>query len=160
VLLIWKEAILHNKIKYIQKDVICLRYLRNQTRTAMELKKGISVTKSIIVQDKDSAKSLGSGGLNVFGTPAMLALMENAALEMVRPYLPEGSDTVGTSASIKHLKVSPIGAAISCTATLTDVNGPKLDFTIECFDEAGDLIGSARHGRFVVDVARFMAKIC
>lgn len=125
----------------------------------MELKEGLSVTKTIIVQDKDSAKSLGSGGLDVFGTPAMLALMENVALEMVRPYLPEGRDTVGISADLQHLKASPIGEAISCTATITTVEGAKIQFTIECFDSKGDLIGTSRHGRFIVDVERFMSKV-
>jgi len=89
----------------------------------------------------------------------MLAFMENVALEMVRPYLKSGSDTVGTSADIKHLKASPIGSAISCTATITSFEKSRIQFTIECFDASGDLIGTARHGRYIVDTERFLAKL-
>lgn len=125
----------------------------------MELQIGLSVTKTMIVQEKDSARNVGSGGLDVFATPAMLAFMENVALEMVRPYLSEGSDSVGTSADVKHLKAAPIGSAISCTATITSIEGARLQFTIECFDEGGDLIGTSRHGRYIIDIDRFLSKL-
>lgn len=125
----------------------------------MELQIGLSVTKTMIVQEKDSARNVGSGGLDVFATPAMLAFMENVALEMVRPYLSEGSDSVGTSADVKHLKAAPIGSAISCTATITAIDGARLQFTIECFDEGGDLIGISRHGRYIIDIERFLSKL-
>lgn len=111
------------------------------------------------MQEKDSAINVGSGGLNVFATPAMLAFMENIAHEMVRPYLSAGQDSVGTSADIKHLKAAPIGSAISCTATITGIEGAHLQFTIECFDASGALIGTARHGRYVINIERFLASL-
>lgn len=120
---------------------------------------GDSYKKTITVQDKDSARSLGSGGLDVFGTPAMIALMENTALDMVRPSLPEGSDTVGIEINVKHMKASPIGAIIDCTATITAIDGRKITYTIEAKDASGDTIGTATHDRFVVDMEKFMSKV-
>jgi len=120
---------------------------------------GQTYTQTIIVQDKDSARSLGSGSLDVFGTPAMIALMENTALEMVRPALPEGNDTVGIEINAKHLKASPIGAKITCKATITAIEGRKISYELIATDASGDTIGSATHDRFVVDIVKFMSKL-
>ena len=79
----------------------------------MEIPVGLKAEKTITVAEKDSAKSLGSGGLDVFGTPAMIALMENVALDMIRPHLPEGSDSVGIMINANHMKASPLGAKIT-----------------------------------------------
>lgn len=125
----------------------------------MNITIGAELVKTITVETKDSAKSLGSGGLDVFGTPAMIALMENTALSLLKNYLPEGSDSVGTAVDAKHLKASPIGAKISCKATITAVEGRKVDFEIVASDESGDTVGTCKHGRFIVDVERFMSKI-
>lgn len=125
----------------------------------MEIKIGLTATKEIIVQEKDSARALGSGGLDVFGTPAMIALMENVALDMIRPYIPEGNDSVGIKINADHLKASPIGATIKCTATVTAVDGRKVSYNIACYDGANDKIGFAAHDRFVVDMERFMSKL-
>lgn len=113
----------------------------------------------IVVQEKDSAKSLGSGGLDVFGTPAMIALMENTALMMVKSSLPEGSDTVGIEINAKHLKASPIGANITCKATISAIDGRKISYELLATDEKGDVIGTATHDRFIVDIQKFMSKI-
>ena len=120
---------------------------------------GKTFTKTITVQDKDSARSLGSGGLDVFGTPAMIALMENTALLMVRADLPAGGDTVGIEINAKHLKASPIGAEITCTSTITAIDGRKISYAIEAKDNHGDTIGTATHDRFVVDMEKFMSKV-
>ncbi len=113
----------------------------------------------VVVAEKDSATALGSGGLDVFGTPALVAYMENAALKMVQNDLPDGSDTVGIAIDVKHVKASPIGAKINVSAKITAVEVRKISFDIVATDEAGDVIGSAVHDRFVVDKARFMSKL-
>lgn len=113
----------------------------------------------IVVAEKDSATALGSGGLDVFGTPALVAYMECTALKMVQNDLPDGSDTVGIAIDVKHVKASPIGAKINVSAKITAVEGRKISFDIVATDEAGDVIGSAVHDRFVVDKARFMSKL-
>ncbi len=121
---------------------------------------GETSSKRIIVQEKDSARVLGSGGLDVFGTPAMIALMENTALDMVRKDLPKGSDTVGIEINAKHLKASAIGTAIICKATITAIDGRKISYSIEATEEeSGKLIGTAIHDRFIVDIEKFMSKL-
>jgi predicted thioesterase len=125
----------------------------------MKMELGQTYTQTITVQDKDSAKSLGSGGLNVFGTPAMIALMENTALQMVRPSMPEGSDTVGIEINAKHLKASPIGASITCVAKITAIDGRKISYELTATDGNGNLIGTATHDRFIVDVEKFMSRL-
>ena len=125
----------------------------------MEIPVGLESTNKFTVEDKHSAKNLGSGGINVFGTPAMIAFMENIALAMIRPYLPDGHDSVGTMINAKHLKASPIGATIICKAKITAVEGNKISYSIFCVDEHGNDIGTADHERFVVDVKRFLEKV-
>lgn len=120
---------------------------------------GQTYTQTIIVREQDSAVALGSGGLNVFGTPAMIAYMEGTALAMVKNDLPEGSDTVGIEINVKHCKASAIGAKITFSATITEIDGRRIAYSIEAKDEKGDLIGSAEHQRFIVDKDRFMSKL-
>ena len=124
-----------------------------------EITIGYTFEQEITVQDKDSARSLGSGGLDVFGTPGMIALMENTALIMTRTFLDEGEDTVGIEINTKHTKASPIGEKVKCIAEITAVEGRKVSYKIKAIDSKEDLIGSATHDRFVVDTARFMAKL-
>ena len=100
------------------------------------LKEGIKGTQEVVVSEENTAKTMGSGALDVFATPAMIALMEKTAWESVQPYLEEGSGTVGT---------------------LMNVNGRALTFTVKAFDEAG-LIGEGEHERFVVFNDKFQAK--
>ncbi|MDR3706567.1 MAG: thioesterase family protein [Paludibacteraceae bacterium] len=120
---------------------------------------GQTFTQTLTVQEKDSARSLGSGGLDVFGTPAMIALMEKTALLMVRSSLEAGTDTVGIEINAKHIKASPIGAKITCTATISAIDGRKISYTLEAKDGHGETIGTATHDRFIVDMERFMSKL-
>ena len=122
------------------------------------LEKGLTATSRTVVTQENTAQALGSGDLAVFATPAMVALMENAAMRAVAEALPEGATTVGTEMNCSHIKASPLGAAISATAVLTEVDGRKLTFTVGASDEQG-IIGEGVHVRFVVDRERFMAKL-
>ncbi len=121
------------------------------------LKEGITNTISSKVTNDNTAKTMGSGALDVYATPSMVALMEKCCFEMVQPYLEEGQGTVGTSLNIEHLSASPVGMEVSCTAILTAVEGRKLIFTVEAFDAAG-LIGKGTHERFVIYSEKFQAK--
>lgn len=122
------------------------------------LKEGLTYTSSVVVTLENCASAVGSGGLNVFATPSMVALMENAAMNAVAPYLPEGSTTVGTEINTTHIKPSALGTEIKATATLTSVEGRKLLFDVEASDANG-VIGKGTHVRFIVDIERFMAKL-
>ncbi len=119
---------------------------------------GKTYTSQLVVTPEKCADNVGSGNLKVFATPSMVALMENAAMLCVASELEEGSTTVGSAISTTHLRPSPVGANVTATATLTAVEGRKLSFTIVASDEKG-VIGEAEHTRFVVDSAKFMAKL-
>lgn len=110
------------------------------------------------VGDGNTAVGMGSGDLPVFATPAMAALMENAAMMAVAGHLPAGSTTVGTEIGVSHVKASPVGARITASAELVEVDGRRLVFAVRAWDERGT-IGEGSHTRFVVDRDRFMSKL-
>lgn len=122
------------------------------------LKEGLSGTSRTVVSDGNTAVAAGSGDMPVFSTPAMAALMENAAMNAVAHLLPEGSTTVGTRLEIDHIKASAVGAEITATAVLTAVEGRKLTFNVGARDSGG-MIGEGVHVRFVVERERFMSKL-
>ena len=122
------------------------------------LKIGLSHTSTTTVNNTNTARTYGSGGLDVFATPAMIGLMENAAMTAVENDLPEGSSTVGAHISTSHIKPSKMGAKIKATAVLEEIDGRKLTFKVSACDEDG-LIGEGTHIRYIVDIERFMAKI-
>lgn len=122
------------------------------------LKEGLSGTSRTVVSDGNTAAAAGSGDMPVFSTPAMAALMENAAMNAVAHLLPEGSTTVGTRLEIDHIKASAVGAEITATAVLTAVEGRKLTFNVGARDSGG-MIGEGVHVRFVVERERFMSKL-
>ena len=119
---------------------------------------GISYTSTAVVDSSNTAAALGSGDMDVFATPAMVALMENAAMNAVAPHLELGQTTVGTQISTSHIKASALGATVSATATLTSVTGRQLTFDILAH-EGDRVIGEGTHTRFIVDRERFLAKL-
>ena len=114
-------------------------------------------SQTITVNELQTASEYGSGLLPVFATPALVALMENTAMQLIE--LPEGGSSVGTSISVKHLKASAIGEIINCEATLTTVEGRKYTFELTATDSAGDVVGTGNHERILIDVERFMNKL-
>jgi predicted thioesterase len=119
---------------------------------------GLKYESTVVVSPSNTAATLGSGDMDVFATPAMVALMENAAMLAVAAHLPEGSATVGTQMNTSHIKASPLGATITASAELTEVEGRKLTFAVKAWDEKG-VIGEGVHTRFVVDRERFLSKL-
>ena len=119
---------------------------------------GQSATTTTTVTESNIAKTMKSGSLEVFATPAMCALMEEAAQAVVQPHLEDGEGTVGISLSITHDAPSPLGATITATATVTAVEGRKITFTVEAHDGVGT-IGKGTHERFVINNEKFMSKV-
>ncbi|MBR2169707.1 MAG: thioesterase family protein [Alistipes sp.] len=122
------------------------------------IKVGLKHESQTVVSTTNTAKTLGSGDMEVFATPAMIALMENAAMMAVAPHLDEGASTVGIEMATSHIKASPIGATITASAELISAEGRKLSFKVKAWDEQG-VIGEGNHTRFVVDRERFLSKV-
>jgi len=122
------------------------------------LNPGIKLREEKTVQPADSARAFGSGLVDVFATPAMIALMEHTSLTLVTPFLGKGQNTVGTHVDVKHLKATPLGQKVWCEATLSEVEGRRLVFKVEAFDEKG-LIGTGTHSRYIIDEERFLASL-
>ena len=122
------------------------------------LKEGLTHTSRLVVTETVTATKMGSGDMAVLATPAMLALMENAAMLAVAPHLPEGATTVGGHIASSHVKPTALGGEVTATATLTKVEGRKLYFTVTAH-EGDTLLGEGTHLRFIVDRDRFMSKL-
>lgn len=122
------------------------------------LEVGLKYESRLTVGAENTALALGSGDMEVLATPAMVALMENAAMMTVADCLPEGSTTVGIEISTSHLKASAVGANVVAEATLQEVDGRRLVFSLKAWDDAG-VIGEGKHTRFIVDRERFLSKL-
>lgn len=119
---------------------------------------GIKGYKEITVTKELTAISLGSGDLEVYATPAMIALMEETASESVKPGLEVGQGSVGTYIAIKHLAATPIGMRVRCESELVEVDGRRLVFNITAYDEK-DKIGEGTHKRFIISNDKFQSKV-
>ncbi len=119
---------------------------------------GASFEATQTVTENDTASKYGSGLIPVFATPAMVALMENASLNAVAPYLPLGFNTVGVEIAVSHVKATPINQVVKCTAIVVNIDGRKLTFEVAAYDEDG-LIGKGTHSRFIIETEKFMAKL-
>ena len=110
------------------------------------------------VTDDDTASKWGSGLVPVFSTPAMVGLMESAAVKALNGHLSPGQTTVGGRIDVRHLAATPVGMQVRSSAQLTAVEGRKLFFKIQAWDEV-ELIGEADHERFIVDETRFLGRV-
>ena len=124
----------------------------------INIEPGIRHHKEIISSSEHSACAFGSGLVDVFATPAMVALMESTALESIHTFLPDGYTTVGAEINVKHLKATPIGMKVTGESFLKEVKIPKLIFEVHAWDEKG-LIGIGTHTRVIVDEKLFMEKM-
>lgn len=116
------------------------------------------VSRMLVSADK-LAVSAGSGDMEVMATPAMLALMENAAMLAVAGRLPAGCTTVGVHIGSNHLRPTPPGAAVTASAELTAVDGRKLTFRIAAYGPDGELLGEGEHMRYIVEREKFIGKM-
>ena len=123
---------------------------------------GLTHRSSAIVSAETTAIHIGSGDMAVWATPAMLALMENAAMLAVGGALEEGQTTVGGHIESSHLRPTAVGAEVYATAELTAVEGRKLHFRVAGYQQTpnGDiLLGGGTHLRFIVEREKFLAKL-
>ena len=119
---------------------------------------GIKGRVETVVNDTNTAKFVGSGSLDVFATPNMIGLMEQAAQASVAPYLEEGQGTVGTKIEITHDAATPLGMKVWAESELIEIDRRRLVFEVKAYDEAG-LIGQGRHESFIIQNEKFLAKV-
>ena len=119
---------------------------------------GIKGHREQIVTPEMSAARVGSGLVDVFATPMLVALVEQTCYESVLPHLDEGQGTVGTLVNVSHVSATPIGKRVWCESELVEVDRRRLVFSVKAYDECG-LIGEGTHERFVIDTAKFMDKL-
>lgn len=123
-----------------------------------ELKAGLVGNATVTVAENNIAKTMKSGALAVFATPAMCALMEEAACAAVNSCMEEGMGTVGISLNISHDRATAMGETVTATAVLTAVEGRKLVYSVEAKDSKG-IIGKGTHERFIINNEKFMSKL-
>lgn len=111
-----------------------------------------------VVTEANTAKHLGSGNVKVFATPEMVRLMEQAGVAAVDHLLPEEQRTVGMALDVKHLAATPPGMTVTARAELIAVEGRRLTFRVEAFDEV-EKVGEGTHQRYVIDVAGFQRRV-
>lgn len=124
----------------------------------MGIQIGMEHTAQTVVSKSNVASAVGSGRLDVFATPMMVALMEQAAAECIQGELEEGQTSVGTKICVFHSSATPLGCTVTATAKVTGIDRKKVEFEVLAQDETGE-IGSGTHTRFVVDSAVFLEKL-
>jgi len=119
---------------------------------------GLTGEYPVQVVPENTAQHLGSGSVSVFATPELVRSMERASVRAVDPLLPEGYRTVGTHVDVRHLAATPVGMTIRARAELIEVDGRRLTFRVEAFDDV-EKIGEGTHERMIIDVAKFGQRV-
>ena len=122
------------------------------------LKPGLCHQFEKTTEPRESAAAVASGALDVFSTPSLVALFESTALRAVDPLLPQGQTTVGVEVSVRHLKATRIGQRVRCAVEVTAVEGRRISFSGEMWDEQGK-IGEGTHVRIAVNIEEFIKRL-
>jgi len=110
------------------------------------------------VSEAETARILGSGSLDVYATPAMISLMEQAAVTAVDSALESTHASVGIEINIRHLAATPIGEQISAMAEITHVDGKRVRLEVRAWDEQ-EMIGEGSHTRYIIDIDQFLERL-
>jgi len=124
----------------------------------MSLREGLTFELERRVTEAESSDRHGNPVVHVLTTPIVVEWMEEVATAGVQQHLPEGQGTVGSVVNMKHLAATPIGHVVRIVAQLKQIDGRRLVFWIEAFDEV-EKIAECHHERFIVDLARFHEKV-
>lgn len=119
---------------------------------------GMSKEETFCVQDEHSATHVGSGAVRVLATPWMIAFMERVSHRLLMEKLPQGRTSVGAMINVRHLAPTPLGSTIRVRSEITAVEGSKVMFRIQAWDES-EQVGEGEHLRVVVDEARFLKRV-
>jgi len=119
---------------------------------------GLTAEKRFRVEEQHSALQVGSGGVPVLATPWMIAFMENVAFNLLESTLPDEASSVGVLVEVHHLAPTPIGAAVRIQAEVTEVEGSRVSFNLQAWDEQ-ETIGSGQHQRVIIEKQRFLKRV-
>ena len=123
---------------------------------------GATAKSQTTVNQKNTARAIHSGSIDVFSTPMMIALMESAAYECIQPHLPDGVTSLGITVNIEHTAGSPIDASIEATAVITGISGRRVEFDVYATSSTGGSvkeIGRGKHTRAIVTIEKFLSKL-
>lgn len=123
----------------------------------MNIPIGTSHTSTVTVDRSNLASAVGSGLVDVFATPSMIALLELAASQCIQPFLDEGQASVGTQINVSHSGATPPGLEVRATATVTEVDRRRVEFAVVIEDSCGE-VGRGTHTRFIIDIEKFTSK--
>ena len=123
-----------------------------------EIRVGMKISAEQPVTSELAAAHIGSGSLQVYATPAMVTFVEHTCRKLIEPLLPPGQTTVGTLIELEHLAPTPVGGTVHIDASVTEVDGRRVVFAAEIRDEE-ELVGRARHERFIIDEKRFLQRV-
>lgn len=121
------------------------------------MEKGIKFSIERTVTPEMTARVMGSGTLDVFATPAMIALIEETAWKSVSNHLDDGQATVGTNLKIEHIAPTPVGMKVTCNTELIEVDSRRLVFNVSVSDDKGE-VGRGTHERFIINEKKFQLK--
>ena len=124
----------------------------------MKLELGMTGEATTIVVRENTAGFLGAGGVDVFATPMMILLMENACAGSVARALDPGDASVGILVNVRHLAATPIDQQVRATAELVEIDGRRLVFKVVAYDEHKK-IGEGQHERYIVNLERFLKRL-
>lgn len=123
-----------------------------------KLRPGLCGTATAKATAYNTAQALGSGSVAVYATPALVALIEQAAVNALTDVLHAGSTSVGVRIDVRHTAATPVGMAVIATATLVEVDGRRLRFGVSARDDV-ESIAAGEHERAIVDEQRFLARV-
>lgn len=123
-----------------------------------ELKVGMELKKDYMVTRSETARVMGSGGLDVLATPMLVAWMENAAYELAELCLPDETTTVGVKMDVNHISATPVGMKVRVKVLIENIDSKRIDFKVEAWDTV-QKVGEGKHQRYVVQKTKFMGKV-
>ncbi len=157
--LYYQNPILPTRLAIFRYNMTMLNIPQRKGRAVSdELQVGMTGESHTTVTNDLTAKKMGSGSLLVYSTPAMIALMEAAAVNAIEPYLAAGQTTVGIQIEVRHISASPVGEQVRAEAQVMAVEGKRVLFAVRAWDEQ-EMIGEGSHTRYLIDEEKFMERV-
>jgi fluoroacetyl-CoA thioesterase len=101
---------------------------------------------------------LGVDSARVLATPQLIGFLETTSRNLIKQFLGQGQDSVGTVVNVRHLAATPIGMQVRLRSEIAAVDNRRVTCKVEAWDDS-EKVGEGTHERFVIDVARFAARL-